>query len=328
MPAYHVLLSELMLQQTQVSTVIPYFGRFLKAFPTLESLASADEQEVLRLWQGLGYYSRARNLQAAARVIVREHGGVVPADVKSLLSLPGIGRYTAGAIASLAYEQRAAILDGNVQRVLCRVYGIEADPRDRATNQELWELAEAILPAQRVGDFNSSLMELGATICTPQSPACGGCPVRAHCVAQKKGLTDRIPPSRKAKPSPLERRWVFCIQHQGRWLIEQRPAKGRWAGLWQFVTIPAGEGKPTCAALVGEGVTLKRLTRLGVIHHVLTHRRYEFEAFACQGTVSRGSAAGKTRVWIKPEQLADYPMSRPQLRLAQSFLQSRSPTSG
>src|SRR5205085_5535935 len=159
---YHVLVSEAMLQQTQVATVVPYFERFIERFPTLHDLAAAQEQEVLRLWQGLGYYSRARNLRAAARAVVEQHGGVLPCDRDGLLELPGIGRYTAGAVASIAFGRRAPILDGNVIRVLCRIDGIETDPRDRQTRQLLWRRAEEILPRRRVGAFNSALMVLGA----------------------------------------------------------------------------------------------------------------------------------------------------------------------
>ena len=338
---YHVLLSEVMLQQTQVTTVVAYFSRFVAKFPTIQALAQAQEQEVLRLWQGLGYYSRARHLHAAAQVIVAHHGGIVPWDVKTLLELPGIGRYTAGAIASLAWETRAPILDGNVQRVLCRVYGIEADPRDRAVNARLWELADAILPRRRVGDFNSSLMELGALVCTPQSPACLSCPVRLHCVARRKGLQDRIPPARKAKPSPELRRWVFCIAQDGKWLIEQRPSKGRWAGLWQFITIPAGTGvgagvgvakgkiagvdtgvstagagSPDARSLAGLGLKVNRLVGLGTIRHALTHRRYVFEAFACH-LIGKLPASTQPRAWVTPAELARYPLSRPQLLIAE-----------
>src|SRR5688500_7595953 len=185
---YHVLVSEAMLQQTQVATVIPYFTRFIQRFSTLADLAQAPQQEVLRLWQGLGYYSRAHNLQKAAQAIVERHGGRVPSTVQELLELPGIGRYTAGAIASLAYAQRAPILDGNVIRVLCRVDKVTADPREPATREKLWDRAAQVLPNERVGDFNSALMELGATVCVPREPACLLCPVRRHCEAQAAGI--------------------------------------------------------------------------------------------------------------------------------------------
>jgi A/G-specific adenine glycosylase len=185
---YHVLVSEAMLQQTQVATVIPYFNRFIERFPTLADLAAADEQDVLRLWQGLGYYTRARNLRAAARAVASEYGGELPRRRDDLLKLPGVGRYTAGAVASIAFDTRAPILDGNVARVLCRVDRIETDPRERATQDLLWRRAEQILPRKRVGAFNTALMELGATVCIPRSPQCLICPVRRHCEAHAAGV--------------------------------------------------------------------------------------------------------------------------------------------
>src|SRR5688572_13745447 len=190
---YHVLLSETMLQQTQVATVVPYFQRFIGRFPTIGDLAAAGEQEVLRCWQGLGYYSRARNLHRCAREIVCTHGGEVPRDFATLLGLPGIGRYTAGAIASLAYDVPAPILDGNVTRVLCRLDAVTEDPRERSVVARLWARAAEILPKSRAGDFNSALMELGATVCTPRGPGCLICPVRAHCEAFARGIQDQVP---------------------------------------------------------------------------------------------------------------------------------------
>jgi len=312
--AYHVLLSEVMLQQTQVATVIGYFNRFLEKFPTLEKLADAKEQEVLRMWQGLGYYSRARNLLECAREIVSRHGGKVPCELRELMELPGIGRYTAGAIASIAYGRKAPILDGNVARVLSRIECIRDDIKDKKTQDRLWKTAEAVLPGKRVGEFNSALMELGARVCTPRNPACRVCPVRRHCVASARAMQDRIPKVRKRKESPLEKRSTFCIGKGGRFLIEQRPSRGRWAGLWQFVTVEAGK-KPG---------GIKGAERLGLIQHSLSHRRYEFEVFACNcdagfqavpGT-SHGLEARVTRKWVRLDELERYPMSRPQVEIA------------
>ena len=233
---YHVLVSEAMLQQTQVATVIPYFKRFIDRLPTLAALAAAKEEEVLRLWQGLGYYSRARNLRRAAIAVVNDHGGELPKDTAELLNLPGIGRYTAGAIASIAFGKRAPILDGNVARVLCRIDKITADPREKATIEVLWTRAAEMMPAAgrngaSMGDFNSALMELGAKVCTPRNPKCLICPVREHCEACAAGVQEEIPVRKKSKPTPLLKRWIFCIRRGDRWLIEQRPAKGRWAGM-------------------------------------------------------------------------------------------------
>ena len=315
---YHVLVSETMLQQTQVATVIPYYHRFLSRFPTLRDLAEADEQDVLRLWQGLGYYSRARHLRAAARKVLDDYGGQIPADPEELLSLPGVGRYTAGAVASIAFDRRAPLVDGNVARVLCRVDALEGDVRDRGVNERLWERAEQILPGRRVGDFNSALMELGATVCTPRRPQCPVCPVRGHCQAYASGRQEQIPPPRPAKPTPLLRRWVLCIRRGERWLIEQRPPKGRWAGLWQFVTIVPEERAVSVGTVRAHlGLCADRPRLIGRVEHALSHRRYEFEAYACRGQGPlKSNADARARVWVRLEELDRYPLSRPQLAVA------------
>jgi len=312
--AYHVLVSETMLQQTQVATVVPYFLRFIQRLPTLAALASAGEQEILRLWQGLGYYSRARNLHATAKIVTNKFSGQLPSTVEELLSLPGIGRYTAGAIASIAFNTVAPILDGNVARVLCRLDGIEEDPRSANVRNQLWQRAQDILPRQNVGDFNSALMELGATTCTPKSAKCLLCPVRQHCQAQAAGIQDRIPISAAPKERPLERRWTFCVHCDDRWLIEQRPSSGRWAAMWQFITTTAGN-QPTPRFLRENiGLPVTRLCSIGQIKHDLTHRRYLFNVFRCETRTARSNGDG--RVWASLAQLSDYPMSRPQQRIA------------
>jgi len=311
---YHVLVSEAMLQQTQVATVIPYYARFLERFPTLADLASADEQEVLRLWQGLGYYSRARNLQAAARKVVSDYAGQLPRERDELLKLPGIGRYTAGAVASIAFDRRAPILDGNVTRVLSRIDRIESDPREKPTQDLLWRRAEEVLPRRRVGSFNSALMELGATVCIPRNPQCLICPVRGHCEAFAAGVQERIPAPRKAKENPLLRRATFCIKSRaGRWLIEQRPPKGRWAGMWQFVTLVADEpaAVETLQSLLPVPVSRPRL--IGTVTHGLTHRRYHFDVYACD---TADEAPLASRVWTSLQGLDQYPLPRPHLRIA------------
>jgi A/G-specific adenine glycosylase len=313
---YHVLVSEAMLQQTQVATVIPYFSRFIQRFPTLRDLAAADEQDVLRAWQGLGYYSRARNLRAAAKTVLDHHGGQLPRDPDNLLKLPGIGRYTAGAIASIAFGRRAPILDGNVTRVLCRIDRIQSDPRDRTTLQLLWRRAEEILPTRRVGAFNTALMELGATVCIPRSPQCLICPVREHCEAYAAGVQQTIPPPRQAAPTPLLRRAIFCIRRNDHWLIEQRPPTGRWAGMWQFVTVPADESATPQALLPLLPVRTTGLRPLGTVTHGLTHRRYHFDVYACESPRrQRPPAPPPPREWVKLERLSDYPLPRPHLKV-------------
>ena len=311
---YHVLVSEAMLQQTQVATVIPYFNRFIARFPTFADLAAADEQEVLRMWQGLGYYSRARNLRVAARRVVEEFGGRLPQDVEQLRKLPGIGRYTAGAVASIAFGRRAPILDGNVVRVLCRLDQVAADPRDGQTQALLWRRAEEIVPKTRPGDFNSALMELGALVCTPRSPQCLLCPVRENCEAFAAGVQERIPAPRKRAETPLLQRRVYCIRRNGRWLIEQRPARGRWAGMWQFVTVEAN------GDAAGPPWSLIAPRKVGEVTHGLTHRRYRFEVFACDanGEEIREIPGGdRPRRWVRLAELSEYPLPRPHLKIVE-----------
>jgi A/G-specific adenine glycosylase len=315
---YAVLVSEFMLQQTQVATVIPYFLRFMKAFPTVSDLADAPEQQVLRLWQGLGYYSRARNLRAAAKQIVTEFGGRIPISIQDLMTLPGVGRYTAGAVASIAHNQRAPILDGNVARVLCRLDLIQSDPKNPKTREMLWQRAEEILPRSSIGDFNSALMELGATICTPRAPKCPSCPLRKFCKAAKTGLQDSIPQPRKTKPTPEFTRWTICISQSNRWLIERRPDKGRWARLWQFPTIEAKNGNPTPAIIAHQiGIPIRNLRPIGELRHALTHRKYIFKAFTAKASGSDTIKSGPTRRWINLSELNSYPLSRPQTKIAE-----------
>jgi A/G-specific adenine glycosylase len=323
---YHVLLSETMLQQTQVATVVPYFRRFIGRFPTLGDLAGTDEQEVLRFWQGLGYYSRARNLHRCAREIVQSLGGEVPRDVEKLLSLPGVGRYTAGAIASLAYDVRAPILDGNVTRVLCRLDAITTDPRDRDVQQRLWARAEEILPRTRAGDFNSALMELGATVCTPRNPSCLLCPVRGNCAAFAQGIAEKVPVPKKIRTTPLLERVVLCLRQGDRYLIEQRPAKGRWASMWQFKTFDAGTANGAVSVdQVREWVGLRTSPplELCIVTHALTHRRYRFDTYIAEvldRAPSPGDALGvKCGIWVRLDGLSDYPLPKPHLEIAKAL---------
>lgn len=317
---YHVLVSEAMLQQTQVSTVIPYFQRFISAFPTLRDLAAADEQAVLRLWQGLGYYSRARNLRGAATAIMERFGGLIPSELDQLLSLPGVGRYTAGAIASLAFNRPAPVLDGNVARVLCRLDLIEDDPREREVSERLWTRAAELLPPRHAADFNSAMMELGAMICTPRNPQCLLCPVARYCEALRAGAVDRVPVARKAKVTPLNHRQVVCViaKVKGRphTLIEQRPPKGRWAGMWQFITFegatePEWESVSAIAGRIGPARNVVQ------VKHQLTHRRYIFHGWVV--SVSKPRSVESPKRWVELSALSDFPMSRPQLLIAQTL---------
>ena len=303
---YRILLSELMLQQTQVATVIPYYLRFVAAYPTLADLAAADEQAVLRLWQGLGYYSRARNLLAAARQIVARHAGRLPSKMEDLIALPGVGRYTAGAVGSIALGLRVPVVDGNVRRVLCRLDGIESDPAGSAVRERLWARAERLVPARRPGDFNSALMELGATVCRPRNPDCPACPLEGLCLARRRRLTDLIPRPAKRRHRPTERRMVLCVRDaEGRYLVEQRPRDGRWAGMWQFITRPAGRPPPAAR-------------QIAQLSHDLTHRRYRFEVYLCdhQEFPRDSSANGGAAEFLSLTQIESRPMPRPHVKIA------------
>jgi A/G-specific adenine glycosylase len=236
---YRVWLAEIMLQQTQVQTVIPYYARFLAALPTLPALAAATHDEVMALWSGLGYYARARHLHAAAKLCVERHDGELPDGFEALAALPGIGRSTAGAILAQAHGQRHAILDGNVKRVLCRLHGVHGWPGAGAVEKQLWMLAEAHLPDQRLADYTQAFMDFGATLCTRSDPACVLCPLQDDCVARIEGLTAALPAPKPGKPLPT-RRCVLLIARdaQQRVLLARRPPTGVWAGLWSLPETP------------------------------------------------------------------------------------------
>jgi A/G-specific adenine glycosylase len=229
---YRVWVSEIMLQQTQVATVIPYFERFVARFPDVSTLARADRDEVLHLWSGLGYYARARNLHHAAQQIDAEHGGSLPETLEALTALPGIGRSTAGAILAIAHRQRAPILDGNVKRVLARFHAIPGHPGQSAWLEALWTRAEMHTPHERLPDYTQAIMDLGALVCRRRRPACTACPLRARCVAHTEGTTDRFPEPRPRRALPVRRVRMFLIgDRAGRFLLERR-AGGLWGGLW------------------------------------------------------------------------------------------------
>lgn len=232
---YRVWLSEIMLQQTQVAVVVPYFERFIRALPDLPSLAHASQDEVLALWSGLGYYARARNLHAAAKRCMERHDGDLPRDLAALIALPGIGRSTAGAILSQAWGDAAPILDGNVKRVLCRVFGIDGWPGTPAVEKQLWAIAETLLPDARQADYTQAQMDFGATLCTRPDPACAICPLQDLCVAQREGRTAELPTPKPGKPLPERSAHMLLIEDaSGRVLLQRRPPAGVWASLWSL----------------------------------------------------------------------------------------------
>jgi len=311
---YAALVSEAMLQQTQVATVEPYFDRFMKRFPTVAALAAADESAVLQSWQGLGYYRRARNLHRAARVIVEQFDGQLPGDAIALQQLPGVGRYTAGAIASMSFGKRSPILDGNVARVLARVHGITDSIDDRSTTQRLWALAarfvEGRLPP---GDLNQALMELGATICTPKSPACDRCPVGRFCDAASTNRVEQLPVRSTRKQARAVTHHVLAIHKRGQYLFERRPDQGLWSRMWQMPT-----RESNAASLVGWaadhlGLTIQAPRCIGDFEHITTHRRITFRVWlgkATGGRLRRG--AGR---WRRLNDVDDLAMSTAQRRV-------------
>ena len=300
---YAIWISEIMLQQTQVKTVIPYFERWMRQLPTLAGFAKARPQKVLKLWEGLGYYSRVRNAQAAAQLIMRQHGGRFPQKFDDILALPGIGRYTAGAISSIAFNQPEPILDGNVIRVLSRVFGVEGDPRDKKTNALLWELARDLVSVDttRCSELNQSLMELGALVCAPRQPGCSVCPVQKFCFAFRENRVVEFP-MLPARAPATERRFVaFVARRKNLFLVRQRPAGVVNAHLWEFPNVEIGlnderDGKDTSFRIL-EAQPICR------IRHSITRYRILLEAFHA---TADNNAAG---VWKSIPQLKRLPFT-------------------
>lgn len=306
--AYRVWLSEIMLQQTQVATVVPYFTRFVARFPDVRSLADASEDAVLALWSGLGYYSRARNLHAAARAIVTEHGGRFPDTQQGLAALPGIGRSTAAAIAALAFGRRCAILDGNVKRVLARHAGIEGWPGGRTVEATLWQLAETHVPSRDVRTYTQGLMDLGALVCTRQRPACDTCPLRADCVARKTGRATELPAPRPRRALPEKSVAMLLLRDRGELMLEKRPARGVWGGLWSLPELdPDADASAHCHACYGFEV--HALHALPVLSHTFTHFRLNIQPLevhlATRGTTAPG------QIWLSPKEALDAPLPAP-----------------
>jgi A/G-specific adenine glycosylase len=317
---YAIWISEIMLQQTQVATVIAYYQRFLDRFPDVHSLAAADEQDVLRLWEGLGYYRRARQLHAAARQIVAEHDGKFPAHFATVRALPGIGRYTAGAILSIGADARLPILEANTIRVLSRLTAFRGDPATTAGQKHLWTIAEAILPAKQVGAFNQSLMELGSEICTPKSPNCADCPVAGLCEARRLGLVAQIPHLAKRTNYEDLTEAAVVIRRGQRVLIRQCQPGERWAGLWDFprfaiaTTDAADVGSEVARATLEQvGLRIDPPQRLATLKHGVTRFRITLHCFEArpQSPQRNGkpSAGGPSLRWVAIEELTGYPLS-------------------
>jgi A/G-specific adenine glycosylase len=294
---YRIWLSEIMLQQTQVATVIPYFLRFVETFPDVKALAAADEDEVLRLWSGLGYYSRARNLHQAARIVVERHDGAFPRGRAEIEALPGIGRSTAAAIAGFAFGARAAILDGNVKRVLARQFAVAGFPGDRAVELELWQLAESLLPAEGIQSYIQGLMDLGATVCTTRSPGCARCPVRGTCRAFAEDRVDALPAPRPRKTVPQRSTGMLILLKDGEVLLQKRPPVGIWGGLWSLPEIDV-QADVRRVALAQYGCTVAGIELLGVLKHAFTHFALDITPIVARVAEIAPRAAQPGVMWV------------------------------
>ncbi|MEC9362199.1 MAG: A/G-specific adenine glycosylase [Pseudomonadota bacterium] len=315
---YRVWLSEIMLQQTQVATVIPYFRRFLERFPDVATLAAAPVDDVLALWSGLGYYARARNLHRCARQLVDEHGGQFPRSLDALAALPGIGRSTAGAIAAQSWGTRAAILDGNVRRVLARHRAIDGWPGAPAVQRRLWAVAEALLPDDRLADYTQALMDLGATICTARRPDCAACPVSADCIARITDTVARYPAARPRKPRARRRaRMLLAFNARGELLLERRAPVGIWGGLWCPPMLDDD-------ALSGDGGralldAADRIETLPQLHHAFTHFDLELQPLRFTLSRSGGVAESGRQRWVSLDELAALGLPAPVRKLLASL---------
>ena len=328
--AYLIWLSEIMLQQTQVSAVLGYYARFLTRFPTLRDLAAAPVEDVMAQWSGLGYYTRARNLHKCAQRVVADYDGVFPSDPALLAELPGIGRSTAAAISAFSSGTRAAIMDGNVKRVFARVFGIDTFPGEKKTELAMWRRAEALLPQQGIESYTQGLMDLGATLCTRSSPSCERCPLQARCVAHATGRTRDLPVRKPKKTTPEKHATMLVIVDAGQVLLEQRPDSGIWGGL---LSLPELDGHTLAdddhvAAADHDALTLavsrhgelESHERLATITHVFTH--YKLHIAPYRVTLSRrlDVAAEAGHVWYDHACLADAPLPAPIKKLLLELL--------
>lgn len=325
---YAVWVSEIMLQQTRVETVISYFERWMELFPTVEALARASQQEVLAAWEGLGYYSRARNLHRAAQVVLEQHGGEIPADPAALRRLPGIGPYTAGAIASMSFGMDAAALDGNIRRELARVFDVRQPARSPQGERVLWELAQANLPPDRAGEYNQALMDLGSLICTPRSPDCQACPIEEGCQARALGVQEQRPVFLPKKSMPHYTVTAAVIRRDCLLLIAQRPADGLLGGMWEF---PGGklqedEDLPTCLKREIQeelGVVIAVGEPLGVYEHAYTHFAVTLHAFSCLLVSGEPQPLEASDLrWVTCKELLDYPMGKIDRQISKDLMKT------
>ncbi|MFT4538486.1 MAG: A/G-specific adenine glycosylase [Planctomycetota bacterium] len=316
---YAIWISEAMLQQTRVETVIPYWTRFMVLFPTIEALANTAEEEVLAAWSGLGYYRRARSLRSAAQRIVQEHAGEFPRDREELLALPGIGEYTAGAVLSIAFDQAQALVDGNVERVFARLFRLELARSSAVLKARCWQIARELVPARGAGDWNQALMELGATLCTPQQPQCSSCPVAKLCEGRAKGCADSLPlpaPKKQVVEVTLE---ILVWRRKDELLVQQRPAGGRMASMWQFPTrqlAARGPFLPNAPLFPEEwpfepdpGQRRSPAHDLGSLRHAITHHRIQARVLESQVSARQRIELPAEFRWQSFEQIEALPLT-------------------
>ena len=316
---YRTFVSEIMLQQTQVKTVIPYFERWMKIFPDIETLARSPIDRVLKLWEGLGYYSRARNFHKAAQIIADKFAGKIPSDYETLLALPGIGKYTAGAIASIAFQKRVPLVDGNVARVFSRLFLIRQDILKPKTQALFYELAASLVPEKNPGDFNQALMELGSLVCFTEMPNCAACPIAAQCLARKKRCQEALPIKSKAAKKETLKLAVGIVKRNGHILVRKRPNQGIWAGLWEFPNIELSHEKNPGLKLrqaLNQKLRLPlQKIRSGTpfVHH-LTHRAISFYPFIFQtGAHAKPGGLSRTHTekWVTKRELGELSLPVP-----------------
>lgn len=313
---YAIWLSEVMLQQTRVETVRPYFQRFMERFPTIQELAAADLETVLKMWEGLGYYARARNFHKAANQVVAEFGGRVPDAMETFRKLPGVGEYIAAAVLSIAFGRPFAVVDGNVKRVLARLFRIEHPVNRSSAHPVFRELSGRILDPEAPADANQAIMELGAMVCAPRNPDCPGCPLSDDCQASRDGVAGDYPRREKKKAAPVRAQAAAVLQRNGRVLVVRRPAEGLLGGLWEFPTVPAipGDSRASLASALAEGLRSRFGVSglvpgefLGTVQHVYTHFRLELHVFRCTDMGEAAPPDGEAVRWVQPGVAGELP---------------------
>ncbi|WP_154987320.1 A/G-specific adenine glycosylase [Laceyella tengchongensis] len=320
---YKIWVSEIMLQQTRVDTVIPYFQRFIEQFPTLDDLAKAPEEQVIKAWEGLGYYSRVKNLHAAVKEVSAHYGSRVPDDLETISKLKGIGPYTAGAVLSIAYNKKAAAVDGNVMRVFSRLFALTDDIALASTRKKMEHIALQLIPEDAPGDFNQALMELGALICTPSSPQCLFCPLQSVCNAYAEGIEEELPRKKKAKPPKRMDMVMLWLTQDERALVEKRPDEGLLAGMWGLPTIHLAEAKDPLDEAYRfcdkNGLDVTNVTVAGKFEHIFSHQHWKVTVL--RGDVKRADdTASPSLTWMSAQQIKDKPFSNVYRKALQLFI--------